>query len=386
MVVCGNQGYVAGPATWCWTFEKVRCHVAHTIAQLETPVLLVPVLGFFDLSVGESFLRGQPWLTSRLREERYGVLRVAQCIYIPYGEPFTVDVLNQSSLKNGQTQEIPLREKGVKLPEGAFISCLLVGGKHEVRSVSKVNGAHSALWSQTVSGGRDAYAEWMTLHGTPYERALHIVRDSTSRDSIVRRIYSARSGRGIVYTREPEIREDGRVISVQERLVSIVFEVRKAEANGEVLSIGMKRRTRRMRGPNDLSDAIMDGFEIEKTRVAQRAIAGYRRTCQTIRADLEERIRFMRSQMKKMQRDGAAYIKRIDLLPCWKEALATVDEPWQLALVIDAFCDEEFCASPEIFDPEFQRIQRMLNQFPCSVQRRGELIGMAKEYGLIPAA
>ena len=243
------------------------------------------------------------------------------------------------------------------------------------------------LWYRAVEGAYDAYTAWLNAGAVPFSRAVWTLRSTQRNARILRRIYSARAGMGASFARRPLISEFGVITGYEETLLIVRFKIRRTDER-EVLEVSVSRRTarvglqeRRIPSPNVFDQA--DRRNLWLARTIQPAIQGFIETAVLHRPDFEQRRNLFQGQLRQMKLFGAAFRERIDRLDDWQDALRLVQEPWQLALVVEAYCGEAFCAHAGIMDPEPQRVSRMLHQFTCGPRQREDLLTMAQVYGLI---
>jgi hypothetical protein len=339
---------------------------------------------------GCSYIKSQPVLSSRLSVEPNVVFRIGKRLYISYGHSIGIDVLNATaSDQDTRETQIVLRDHGVKIPESAYNTCLLVDGRQEFPHAVRTNGRYPLLWYNAVNGEYDAYTEWRSPATAPFHTALCMIRSDQRDRRILRRVYSARAGIGASYARRPIINNEGVVDGYHDSLAILNFDIREVRGR-EVLTIGRLRRSEEIalqdyRSPwNQIFDRVDAQRNFRLQRVVQAAVEGFTRTCEVTRSDFEERRTFLVNQHERMKQDGVSFRKMIDRLDDWKKALGSVEEPWQLALVVEMYCTEMFNADKLVWDPESQRIARMIDQFP-EVERRPVLHEMARKYGLVHA-
>lgn len=257
-------------------------------------------------------------------------------------------------------------------PEGSHHQLLLIGGKRSFyRDVPA--GRVNRLISYMLQGMRNAYVEFGDRTGA--ELPLSGEVEGT-------RIYRARSGRMAIVFQEPIYSKDLKETGMRTwiRLSELRIYDRNPERHSQVLvnSVYTAQLTR-MLVREELS-GLDDGW----FALAERAMAGFRATCQTV--DLERELwrkRFVQQRhlesVDGSKAHGQRYIDSLTGLTC-DEALKTVKEAWQMRHVFDRYCTSEFDESPHRCSPASERCNNMLARHNCTHERRLELRKMIEDY------
>lgn len=76
---------------------------------------------------------------------------------------------------------------------------------------------------------------------------------------------------------------------------------------------------------------------------------------------------------------SASYHNRVTQLD-WERALDTVEEAWQLEIVIYEHCDHEFSNSPQYQDARYVRVRNMFKRYARPQPRMDELNAMISSF------
>jgi hypothetical protein len=128
----------------------------------------------------------------------------------------------------------------------------------------------------------------------------------------------------------------------------------------------------------------LSDIELGWNRLIEAARAGFKEQCHALPQEVESwRAAFVdqRAQLRAEfdNFSDSSFRQRIDKID-WREALTLVEEAWQLQVVINRHCGNQFNSSMGRDDPTSSRVWEMLRRYECSPERLNELQQMVTDF------
>jgi hypothetical protein len=353
-------------------------------SELDNNSFLVPSLGFSDSAAAERYALNRDNLTNQIvygMDDNFARVTFGDKNYVPrissiHGQWLISELINARAALS-QTKWELLRQKTTPMPSAdAFNVCLLVDGPRQFSVYYPRTNKHPNWWYSLHMGNRECFAVWGRVNGqalgkhNPLDGENHIVASSY--------------GRGVIVARTAHFSNSGEPSGFKNIMIKLDFSIKdKLEAKDDMLKVQIFRHlaiTTVGEGVYDFAKEEDDnGWKI----LVERAQQGFALFCETVPKELDDwRKRFI-EQKAYIARDnliaGASYGDQIKKLS-WQEALATVHAPWQLQVVIDAHCGEQFDESVHRHSAKYTRVGNMLAAHKCTPERREQLGTMIEDF------
>lgn len=306
-----------------------------------------------------------------------------RCSYLPHNTHDGLEVqtilTGDPRLQRGKPSWARLWNHETPKPEGAYNVALMVEGHRQYSSWQRHTNKHPKWWYRLADGTRDCVTVW-GRHDSAELTGGITLNHST-------RLYAARSGRGVVYTRRTLFDNEGRPEGSTSGIVLLEFSILDRDpAKDDMLKIQLvASRSSLSYGANKHTEAPVEGLDRVWQDLVVKAQNAFDRFCKPVSDETEQwRVRFLeqRDKLRENHRafhSEATFTNSIKGLS-WQEALQMVQEPWQLKVVIDQHCHSQFDSSPHRADSTGSRVGRMLSSFDCDQTRRDELQGMLRDF------
>ncbi len=276
-------------------------------------------------------------------------------------------------------QDYTIRRKATPMPRGAKNTCLLVEGPRQFHRYVHRTNKRKPSYYRFASGHFDCFAVW-GREGRSLGNPL-FTEDGRS-------VFVGRSAWGAIYASVPVFSPDLSIASYDTHLALVEFRVRDSNpALDSVLSCTVHALRSYGHDPKEackpygLDPQRYHPFWLE---LEQRAFEGFAQSCRRMPEKLEAELALYLDQKGKADADtrrpfGTSYRERIKKMD-WQEALRSVEEPWQLEIVVLEHADSKFDESPHCYDTTGARVGTMLQQHACTAERRAQLSDMISDF------
>ncbi len=276
-------------------------------------------------------------------------------------------------------QYLVTRRYDVQMPHGARNTCLMVEGPREFFRYIHQTRRQPPSYYRFANGHFDCYAVWGRDPAHPLGNPL-FTEDGRS-------VFVGRSARGVLYGVAPRLRGDLSIEGYDTYLALVEFGVLDSDPQKDSV---VRYTTRVIRTHGHTSEDATKPYGLDPQRfdplwcsLEQRAFAGFNESCRRLPEKLEKGIATYLDQKQKADADarcynGNAYRDRIEKMD-WQEALRSVQEAWQLEVVIRKYASR-FDENPNYHDTTAVRTSNMLGQHICDDTRREELHRMISEF------
>ncbi len=275
---------------------------------------------------------------------------------------------------------LTVRRTGNPQPRDARNACLLVEGPRLFhRYIHRTNKLAPAYY-RFASGDFPCYAVWgrdgRSLGGSLFE------------EEGGQRVYVGRSARGVLYASTPRFKPDLSIEGYDMRVALVEFRVldSRPEMDGVIQATVQAFRSH---GYDPQEPCQAYGLNAERfdpfwRELERLAFEGFKERCERMPKALETELARYLDQSRKAQADlkagyGMSYRDRIKGMD-WEAALRSVEEPWQLEVVIHEIDGEPFYDSPNYSGALYNRVANMLKRHACSDERRAQLSRMIREF------
>lgn len=270
-----------------------------------------------------------------------------------------------------------IRGKDTAKPDGAYHAALLVEGRRQFYHHSRETTKHPKWWYRLSDGWKDCYAVWARRDGSEIADGMFVDGD--------RRVFVARSARGVLYSREMLFANSGEPCGWRVELVRVELSILDRDpAKDDMLKVAVVNTTFSSEEPAKVPELSLDHLDEVWRGLIGDAIDGFEEHCQPVSQKVEAWRQFFLDQREKAEADRRRYsdsfAERVKALD-WQEALWQVEEPWQLAAVVGAHARKsEFYDSPGYSGATGTRVRNMLALQVCDDARREQLQKMVADY------
>jgi hypothetical protein len=340
---------------------------------------LVPCYGFTDRHQAEAYVCRQ-----QFRPADPQPVWGDQNVYVPrlnLRDQFTTNDLID------RPRYVILRRQLAPKPANAYNVTLLVEGPRQFNHHQNSD-PHPKWWGRLTEGDRDCYTVWNRLDGRPLGSA--ILRQGANR------LYAARAGRGVRYSRISLFHEDGSLKGTLQIYWFVECSVADADpTRDDLLRVRMShtRQTwlhdpQKAEPQNQAEESPDPNLDSRWHDLIARARQGFNKHCHPVPPSMEAWRQLFLDQHREYEVDAAQLVGdqfayAIHALT-WEEALRRVEKPWQLAVVAKWFIDWGLGRQPR---PEAngassigERVNHMVTQHTCTPERRQELQQMVRDY------
>lgn len=357
---------------------------ARTVVEMcsanELQSFLVPAYGFQNQESARRYWESPafPKEISSFGSDLFGPIFCSNRAYVPRisanSEWLTTGFLGGDwQAKDGKSIWKTLRSRSTPKPNGAYNIALLVEGPRQFFRSHHQTAKRPKWWYRIAEGVKDCFAVWGQKDGSEIGKA--VFENSSTQ------VFAKRSGRGVIYLREAEFDNNGQFTDSRYELVFVEFSINDQDpARDDVLRMQVSHRT--WYDDPDLRITIdTDDVWVE---LIERAQAGFSRCCKIIQLAVEKWLQFFIEQHAKAQADhrdysGASFADRIRKMD-WQKALEAVEEPWQLAVVVNRFARLSKFSSAGGYTILRETVPEMIRRHECSEDRRAELRQMVVDY------
>ncbi len=296
-----------------------------------------------------------------------------------FGELSTSLLTTDPAPRGGdRPQYLTTRRYDTAMPRGARNTCLLVEGSRKFFRYVHQTRKHPPSYYRFANGRFDCYAVWGRDAAHPLGNPLFTEAGC--------KVFVGRSARGALYGVAPRFRNDLTIEGYDTYLTLVDYCVLDSQPGKDSV---VRYTTRVMRTHGHSTETIVkpeldpERFDPLWHSLAERAFAGFTESCRRLPEKLEKDLAYYVDQRQKADAESrcygsSSYRSRIEKLN-WQEALCSVQEAWQLEVVIRVFA-ARFDESPNYFDTTATRVSNMLSQHSCDNARREELGRMISEF------
>ncbi len=290
---------------------------------------------------------------------------------------------DRSSFRDeGRSQFMTLRRKATtSMPSGAGNTCLLVEGPREFYRYIHQTRKHPPYYYQFASTDFPCYAVWGR------DGAHSLGNPLFEEDG--RRVFVGRSGRGAIYGRAPRFNDDLTIAGYDTHVALVEFSLLDRDPSKDDV---IRYTVHAMRSHGYEADETPKPYGLDSKRfdslwreLEQRAFDGFLKTGALVSQASETELARFVDQMKKAEADrrapyGTSYRERVKKMD-WEAALRSVEEPWQLEVVVQEFNhDPLFQEHPSYDGARYNRVRNMLNRHGCDDGRRAKLNHMIESF------
>jgi len=364
----------------------------------DTMSFLVPGLGFANRRDAEACVKGDAVasLDGYYGGDQFEPLYLSERSYVPRlnsrSNTWETTQLYEWPLTTKATWE-KLRDKATAKLPGAYNLGFMVDGPRAFFRHRRHTVKNPPYWYRIAEGLRDCYAAWSGFDGRTMRPILELPGEKTDADPSgnlrSRRVYAARSGRGVLFSRLGEYDHKGELCGFTTSVTRVDFSVLDRDPDrDDMLRVTVLRQFARSDRPDKMPTVDTEGMDAAWVMLVEKAQAGFERSCLPVPADVEEWRRMFVDQRTKAKYDsddynmrltGESFRQRIEKLD-WQAALAQVHEAWQMQVVVKAHCNSKFDDSPHRHDSTAHRVGVMLSRFEGSAARRAELSKMVSDF------
>jgi hypothetical protein len=358
--------------------------VQRLCSNTECRSFLVPSYGFENLIDAMSYWKGPmfPPKDSRIFSARdaFEPVSMAGKAYVPrmsatYGRWLASELVGVSRIGNGKPIWEMLRSRDEPRPANSYNVALLVDGRRQFSRIRQQTTKFPKWWYRISDGDKDCFAVWGRQDGREFGGAA--TDDGTAH------LYTARSGRGVIYSCETVFDRAGNPTDLRTELVRIEFSILDRDPmKDDMLRVCVSQQfDSSFDGHLRFMSGTLDELWIT---LMKRAHAGFERSCVTVRPETEAWRKHFIEQREKFESDRLKYAdsfaERTEDMD-WQEALRLVTEPWQLQCVISAHASNpQFYDSPGYPGTRSTNVSNMLAAHDCTEERREALWKMVADY------
>ncbi len=354
-------------------------------SSTETSSFLLPVLGFADRSSADQLIASQDAAAAEHLSlgEQFEPLHLSARSYV-FRVGYRSDEWDTTRMLDWPLTQKPswskLRDKSTAKVAGSYNLALMVEGARTFYRHCQRRAQVPPHWYRISEGLRDCYAVWGGFDGRDLQ-PIHTVRNGEGQP--MQRVFAARSGRGVIFSRVGNYTSKGELGGYTSRLVQVEFSILDRDsARDDMMRVTVLKQISLSHQADKLPSICTDGMDDAWRKLVERAQAGFEQRCCIVPEDVETwRLMFL-DQKSKAQADrdltSDSFRHRIEAMD-WQSALAEVKEAWQLQVVVNAHCDSKFDDSPHRFDSNGHRVGVMLSRLDNS-QRRAELSKMVSDF------
>jgi hypothetical protein len=339
---------------------------------------LVPAIGFSDARQAKAECAVQASLAGP-GDQCYLTVHRGSKYYTPRVDEHHLDadsfLAGRIDLPSGLPRWFRLNNCGGERPADAYNVGLMVEGKRRFSRWMRKSNKHPGWWYRLVDGSFDCYAAWGRYDGTSFTPVV---------DKEGTRIFAARSGRGALFFRRARFDNDGQPDGFHCGLMLVEFGIAdKDPARQERIKVHVV--TARSAVTFNEENPWKEYPDEHWQKLADRAHQGFVDTCKPIDPELDQWRRYFIEQSGKWQMHMRSFNSRATFTDgiralTWQQALDLVQEAWQLKVVLGVHCNQRFDESVHRSDTNCSRTWRMLGQYQCSDERRGDLRRMVNDY------
>jgi len=346
--------------------------------------ILVPSLGFTNSAAAARYSIDRNGLTEQpvtAMDDNFARVAFGNKTYVPrirsiHGHWLTSELFSAPGAC--QTKWEVLRHKNKPMPSAdAFNVCLLVDGPRQFYAYYPHMRKHPSWWYSLHMGNRDCFAVWGRANGQAIGKEHPLDGEN--------RVVAASSGRGVIFARTAHFSNSGEPSGFKTIMIKLEFSVKdKDTTKDDMLRVQTYRRLAITSAFEAAYDFAKDEEDNGWKALIERAQLGFALHCETVPEDIDNWRKFFIDQQAHIAQDllifdGSSYrdqVKKLD----WQEALTTVYAPWQLQVVIDVHCHDQFDESVHRHSVKYTRVGNMLAAHECSPERREQLNAMVKNF------
>ena len=275
---------------------------------------------------------------------------------------------------------LTLRRVADAMPEGARNTCLLVEGPRMFHRYLHQTNKQPPYFYQFASNDFMCYAAWGRDAAHPLGSPLF--------EEEGRSVYVGRSARGAIYASVPRFKSDLSIDGYDTHLVLVEFSILDRDGSKDDV-LRYSTRVMRSHGYDPKEPCKLYGLDANRfdplwCELERRAFEGFMQVCTRMPKELESDLASFLDQMRKSEADrkapyGTSYRERTEKMD-WQDALRSVEEPWQLEIVIHAIDGTRFYDDPNYSGALYNRVRNMLKMHECSEERRAQLSGMISTF------
>jgi hypothetical protein len=239
-----------------------------------------------------------------------------------------------------------------------------------------------------LEGRRDCYAVWTGFDG----RSLQPIRKTgaglAGEEHPGQRIFAARTGRGVLYSRVANFSSSGELSGFTLRVAQVEFSILDRDSTrDDMMRVTVIKQFAHSHRADQKPTVSTDHMDDTWKALTERAETGFNRWCREEPEDVEAWRQMFFDQKAKAAADrelshssqrSASFRQRIEGMD-WQAALAEVQEAWQLQVVVDVHCNSKFDDSPHRCDSNGHRVGVMLSRVE-NAERRSALRQMVSDF------
>ncbi len=283
---------------------------------------------------------------------------------------------------------VKLRDKNKQKAPGAYNLALMVEGVRSFYRHVERSAKVPPYMYRILEGRRDCYAVWTGFDG----RALHPLRKTgagiAGEEHAGQRLFAARTGRGILYSRVATFNSAGELSGFTLRVVQVEFSILDRDtARDDMMRVTVMKQFAHSYRADEKPKVSTDHMDDTWKALVERAETGFNRWCREEPEDVEAWRTMFFDQKAKARADrelnlssqhSASFRQRVEGMD-WQAALAEVQEAWQLQVVVDVHCGSQFDDSPHRHDSNGHRVGVMLSRID-DAERRAALSKMVSDF------
>lgn len=354
--------------------------------------LLLPVLGFTDRGDADRYIAQETADAERFAPgERFEAMHTSARSYVPtFGvrhDDWDTNRLLAMPIMSKPVW-VKLRDKSRQKAPGSYNLAIMVEG---IRSFYRhvEHRAKVPPYMYRISEGlRDCYAVWSGYDG----RALQPIRKTgaglAGEEQPGQRIFAARSGRGLLYSRVANFNSSGELSGYTLRVVQVEFQILDRDtARDDMMRVTVSKQIAHSYSANEKPAVSTDHMDGVWKALVERAENGFNRWCREVPEDVDAWRQMFFAQKAKAEVDLAlhrsserqtSFRSRVEGME-WQAALAEVQEAWQLEVVVNVHCGSRFDDSQHRSDSNGHRVGVMLSRVE-GAERREALSRMVSDF------
>lgn len=361
---------------------EIRMTARIAITSLaDTSSFLLPVLGFSQRADADRYIEKALGAENFALGERFEPLHNEARSYVPVGarhDDWETNRVFQSQIMSKPVW-MKLRDKSSPRVDGAYNLALMVEGARSFYRHVQHSAKVPPYMYRISEGLRDCYAVWTGYDG----RNLQAIRKTAGQ-----RLFAARSGRGILYSRVANFDSKGEPCGFTLRVVEIEFSILDRDpARDDMMRVRATAQIAHSYRADQNPAVSTDHMDDVSKALVERAETGFNLWCRAVPEEVEAWRQMFFGQKAKALADrelsqsserSASFRQRVQGME-WQAALAAVQEAWQLQVVVDVHCDSKFDDSPHRCDSNGHRVGVMLSRVE-DAERRGVLSKMVSDF------
>lgn len=362
------------------------------VSLADTSSFLVPVLGFADradadryiaqeAAGAESFVSSDGFEPLHLSARSY-----VQAVGVRHDDWETNRVFGMPIMS--KPVWVKLRDKNRQKAPGAYNLALMVEGVRSFYRHVERSAKVAPYMYRILEGRRDCYAAWAGFDGRTLQPLRKTGAGLAGEEHAGQRLFAARTGRGILYSRVANFSSAGELSGFTLRVVQVEFSILDRDtARDDMMRVTVMKQIAHSHRGDQKPKVSTDHMDDTWKALVERAETGFNRWCREEPEDVEAwRTMFFDQKAKaSADRELNRTFRRLDSFRArvsdmdWQAALAEVQEAWQLQVVVDVHCGSQFDDSPHRHDSNGHRVGVMLSRID-DAERRAALSKMVSDF------